>query len=163
VRIEQLVFERYGIFADRKLSFDPEAALYVVLGANEAGKTTALSAIGDLLFASVRGRIMISGTTASCCGSAAASDTPMVACIDRSPTAQGQTKYVWFDDSDQPLPGRLLASFSTDYRATQFGRGVRSNREGLCARVARNCSSAGGRLAETLAAKFGWDDGALAG
>ena len=50
MRIEYLVLDRYGIFSDRKLSFHPEAALHVVRGANEAGKTSALSAIGDLLF-----------------------------------------------------------------------------------------------------------------
>jgi uncharacterized protein YhaN len=44
------VCSQQNIFADRKLSFHPEAALHVVLGANEAGKTSALSAIGDLLF-----------------------------------------------------------------------------------------------------------------
>ena len=50
MRIERLHLERYGIFTDRSLSFRPEAALHVVLGANEGGKTSALWAIGDLLF-----------------------------------------------------------------------------------------------------------------
>lgn len=50
MRIETLTLERYGIFTDRVLSFRPDAPLHVVLGANEAGKTSALSAIGDLLF-----------------------------------------------------------------------------------------------------------------
>ncbi|MET0971577.1 MAG: AAA family ATPase, partial [Tardiphaga sp.] len=50
MRIEELVLERYGVFTDRKLAFHPQAALHVVRGANEAGKTSALSAIGDLLF-----------------------------------------------------------------------------------------------------------------
>ncbi|NEW88602.1 hypothetical protein DU475_15200, partial [Rhodopseudomonas sp. WA056] len=50
MRIEQLALERYGVFTDRVLSFAPQASLHVVLGANEAGKTSALTAIGDLLF-----------------------------------------------------------------------------------------------------------------
>src|SRR5664279_2351616 len=50
VRFEGLTLERYGIFTDRVLTFHPDAALHVVHGRNEAGKTSALSAIGDLLF-----------------------------------------------------------------------------------------------------------------
>jgi uncharacterized protein YhaN len=50
VRIERLTIERYGIFADRALVFRPDATLHIVHGANEAGKTSVLSAVGDLLF-----------------------------------------------------------------------------------------------------------------
>jgi uncharacterized protein YhaN len=50
VRIERLSLAPYGVFADRTLNFRPEAALHVVLGANESGKTTTLSAVSDLLF-----------------------------------------------------------------------------------------------------------------
>jgi chromosome segregation protein len=50
VRLERLALSPYGRFADRALSFRSDAALHVVLGANESGKTTTLSAIGDLLF-----------------------------------------------------------------------------------------------------------------
>jgi uncharacterized protein YhaN len=55
LRIERLDLSPYGRFADRRLNFSPDAALHVVLGANEAGKTTTLEAIGDFLF-EVRGR-----------------------------------------------------------------------------------------------------------
>jgi uncharacterized protein YhaN len=51
MRIEQLVLERYGHFTDHVLDFSaPEVRLSIVCGSNEAGKTTALNAIGDLLF-----------------------------------------------------------------------------------------------------------------
>lgn len=50
MRIERLHLERYGAFDDRVLEFQTEASLHVVLGANEAGKTSTLQAIGDLLF-----------------------------------------------------------------------------------------------------------------
>ena len=50
MRIAGLALERYGGFIGRALRFRADAALHVVLGANESGKTTALSAIGDLLF-----------------------------------------------------------------------------------------------------------------
>lgn len=50
MRLLSLHLERYGAFTDRVLSFRPDARLHVVLGANEAGKSTALSAVTDLLF-----------------------------------------------------------------------------------------------------------------
>lgn len=51
MRIERLLLERYGHFTGRELDFSsPEVRLHVVLGANEAGKTTALHAVRDLLF-----------------------------------------------------------------------------------------------------------------
>ncbi|WP_279599077.1 YhaN family protein [Methylobacterium sp. J-076] len=50
MRLLSLHLERYGAFTDRTLAFRPDARLHVVLGANEAGKSTALSAVTDLLF-----------------------------------------------------------------------------------------------------------------
>jgi uncharacterized protein YhaN len=50
VRLERLDLAPYGRFADRVLRLSPNAALHVVLGANESGKTTTMAAIGDLLF-----------------------------------------------------------------------------------------------------------------
>lgn len=45
-----LGLDRYGRFTDRRLDFDPAARVVVVLGANEAGKSTALAAACDVLF-----------------------------------------------------------------------------------------------------------------
>ena len=50
MRLERLTLSPYGRFADRTLEFKPEAALHVVLGLNESGKTTALTALGDLIY-----------------------------------------------------------------------------------------------------------------
>ncbi|MCJ2096128.1 AAA family ATPase [Methylobacterium sp. J-072] len=50
MRLIRLALERYGAFTDRTVTFRPEARLHVVLGANEAGKSTALAAVTDLLF-----------------------------------------------------------------------------------------------------------------
>lgn len=51
MRIEQLHLERFGIFEDVTLDFsDPKVQLHLIHGPNEAGKSTALAAIGDLLF-----------------------------------------------------------------------------------------------------------------
>lgn len=53
MRIDRLSLARYGHFTDREIELngdDGATRLHVLLGANEAGKTTALSAIADLLF-----------------------------------------------------------------------------------------------------------------
>lgn len=51
MRFSSLSLERYGHFAGCDLSFRPGAPdLHVVYGANEAGKTTSMEAVSDLLF-----------------------------------------------------------------------------------------------------------------
>lgn len=54
MRIRRLELVRYGGFADRVFDFgerrDGRPDIHLVIGANEAGKSTALQAIGDLLF-----------------------------------------------------------------------------------------------------------------
>lgn len=50
MRFLSLGFDRYGRFTGRRLDFDPAARVTVLLGANEAGKTTALAAACDALF-----------------------------------------------------------------------------------------------------------------
>lgn len=50
MRLRSLNLERYGAFTGRCLTFREGARLHVVLGANEAGKSTALVAVADLLF-----------------------------------------------------------------------------------------------------------------
>ncbi|TWF56657.1 ATP-binding protein [Neorhizobium alkalisoli] len=50
MRFNRLDILRYGALTDRSLRFRPGAGLHVVYGPNEAGKSSALSAISDLLF-----------------------------------------------------------------------------------------------------------------
>ncbi|MBT9292792.1 ATP-binding protein [Prosthecodimorpha staleyi] len=50
MRITRLDLGRYGPFSDKSLVFRPDARLHVVYGPNEAGKSTALAAVADLLF-----------------------------------------------------------------------------------------------------------------
>ena len=50
MRILNLELERYGPFTARSLAFRPDAKLHVVFGHNEAGKSSALAGITDLLF-----------------------------------------------------------------------------------------------------------------
>ena len=51
MRFVNLALERYGHFDDCTLSFRRgEPDLHVIYGANEAGKTTSMAAVSDLLF-----------------------------------------------------------------------------------------------------------------
>ncbi|WP_336798997.1 ATP-binding protein [Kaistia sp. MMO-174] len=50
MKLRSLGLERYGRFTGRVLEFDPEARVTVIVGANEAGKTTALAAVADALY-----------------------------------------------------------------------------------------------------------------
>ena len=50
MRFLSLDLIRYGHFTDRSIAFRPDAALHIVYGPNEAGKSSALSAFSDLLF-----------------------------------------------------------------------------------------------------------------
>ncbi|WP_164133899.1 AAA family ATPase, partial [Stenotrophomonas maltophilia] len=40
----------YGHFTDRVLDFEPDVPVTIIHGGNEAGKTTALAAVTDVLF-----------------------------------------------------------------------------------------------------------------
>lgn len=50
MRFTRLDILRYGALTDRAIDFRPGARLHVIYGPNEAGKSSALSAISDLLF-----------------------------------------------------------------------------------------------------------------
>ena len=50
MRIERLLIERFGHFEGLDLEFGTSPRLHVVFGPNEAGKSTLLAAISDLLF-----------------------------------------------------------------------------------------------------------------
>jgi uncharacterized protein YhaN len=50
MRLLSLELEKYGAFSGRVLNFRPDARAHIVFGVNEAGKSTALAAVTDLLF-----------------------------------------------------------------------------------------------------------------
>ena len=50
MRIVRLSLQRYGHLSDEILEFPADRGLHIILGANEAGKSTALEAIADCLF-----------------------------------------------------------------------------------------------------------------
>lgn len=149
MRIEELRFERYGPFTDRALAFRPDARLHVVLGANEAGKTSALAGIGDLLFGFGRrtdhdflheSRTLRLGATLRLEGGAALAFR-----------RRKGDKNTLLDDADKPLGDDLLApllgAVTRESFFAEFGLTARALRDG-----GQELLKAGGRLAETLAA-----------
>ena len=50
MRLLSLELEKFGAFAELRIAFRQDARLHVVYGPNEAGKSTALAAVGALLF-----------------------------------------------------------------------------------------------------------------
>lgn len=50
MRLLELHLDRFGCFTDRRITFRPDAALTVIYGPNEAGKSTALAALADVLY-----------------------------------------------------------------------------------------------------------------
>ncbi|MDB5500790.1 MAG: hypothetical protein JWR89_692, partial [Tardiphaga sp.] len=149
MRIESLTLERYGIFTDRVLSFRPDASLHVVLGANEAGKTSALSAIGDLLFgfgARTDYDFRHESKVLRIGGSFRHGDGRQLAVRRRK-----GTKNTLVDHADQPLPDDslepYLAGITRDIFAREFGLTAQALRIG-----GSELLHAGGSLAETLAA-----------
>lgn len=149
MKIQRLALERYGIFTDRTLTFRPDASLHIVYGANEAGKTSALSAIGDLLFG-FGGRtdydfrhdsksLRIGGVLLHSSG--------------RTLTIRRRkgNKNTLLDEADQPIPDDTLTPFLDGVSSAAFNREF-----GLTAQALREGGQelleAGGRLAETLAA-----------
>jgi uncharacterized protein YhaN len=149
VKIERLDLERYGIFTDRSLTFRSDAALHVVIGPNEGGKTSALSAIGDLLFG-------FGGRTAydfrhdsnklRIGGAFRHSDGRLITARRRK-----GNKNTLIGDDEQPLPddtlAPLLGGVSRDTFSREFGLTAQALRDG-----GEELIAAGGRLAETLAA-----------
>ncbi|MBN8962656.1 MAG: AAA family ATPase [Rhizobiales bacterium] len=149
MKLARLALERYGAFTDRVLTFDPEAALHIVHGANETGKTSTLSAIGDLLFGfgtrttynfkHDNNALRIGGTLLH-------SDGRQLAIRRRK-----GTKNTLLDASDQALPDDTLAPWLGGIARDTFDREFGLTAEAL-RRGGDDLLKAGGRLAETLAA-----------
>lgn len=149
MRIEHLILERYGMFADRTLSFHPEAALHVVYGVNEAGKSSTLSAVGDLLFgfgARTPYDFRHESKTLRIGGTFRHSNGRVISARRRK-----GNKNTLVDVADQSLSDDWLASLLDGISRETFSREF-----GLTAQALRDGGlellNAGGRLAETLAA-----------
>jgi uncharacterized protein YhaN len=149
VRIERLTIERYGIFADRALVFRPDATLHIVHGANEAGKTSVLSAVGDLLFGfnpRTTYDFRHDSRTLRIGGAFRHSDGRTIIARRRK-----GMKNTLVDAADQPLPDDLLVPLLNGLSREVFSREFGLTAEGL-RQGGHELLKAGGRLAETLAA-----------
>jgi chromosome segregation protein len=149
MRFERLHLERYGAFTDRILEFQSDACLHVVLGANEAGKTSALHAIGDLMFGFERRTSYdFQHEQKSLRIGARISLADGAALLIRRRKGDKNTL---LDEEDKPLAHDRLApalgSLTREAFFAEFGLTAAKLREG-----GRELLSAGGRLAETLAA-----------
>lgn len=149
MKIQSLALERYGAFTDRVLTFDPDARLHVVIGPNEAGKSSALAAITDLLFGFGKNTpydfrhesklLRVGGVFRSADGRGIA--------IRR----RKGNKNTLLDADDNALPDDVLApllgTMTRDIFTSEFGLNAQTLRDG-----GEKLLNAGGRLAETLAA-----------
>lgn len=149
MRIERLHLERYGMFTDRSFSFRPEATLHVVLGPNEGGKTSALWAMGNLLFGfdpRTDYDFRHEGKSLRVGGAFRHSDGRLIAARRRK-----GIKNTLIGDDDRVLPydtlAPLLGGLSRDAFSREFGLTAEALRDG-----GEDLLNAGGRLAETLAA-----------
>ena len=149
MRIERLTLAPYGRFADRALSFCPGAALHVVLGANESGKTTTLSAVSDLLFgfptqttydfAHDMRLLRVGGALRMADGS-----------LQGLKRRKG-AKNTLVDENDRPLPDDHLQRWLGPVDRAQFGAEFGLTAEAL-RKGGRDLLRERGGLAETLAA-----------
>lgn len=148
MRFTRLDLERYGRFEDKTLLFRPDATLHVVLGANEGGKTTALTAIADLLY----------GISTSTIYNFQHDNKNLRIGAELLLRDGGRLSFrrrkgnqnTLLDANDEPLPddflGRALGTVSRDVFNKEFGLTAASLRQG-----GEELLKAGGKLAETLA------------
>ncbi|MCJ2075708.1 AAA family ATPase [Methylobacterium sp. E-016] len=147
MRLLSLDLERYGPFTGRRVDFRADARLHVVLGANEAGKSSALAAVTDLLFG-------IGTRTAY----AFLHEMPQLRIGAEIGSADGRTlcfrrrkgnRNTLVDADDAPLPETVLAPFlgglTREVFCRAFGLDANSLREG-----AREMLLAEGELGASL-------------
>jgi len=122
MRITRLNLMRYGALTDRELVFRPGAAIHVVHGANEAGKSTALAALSDLLFgfgARKTHDFLHEGTLLRVAATLEARDGRRIAFRRR----RGNKNTLLSDSEDeQPLPDDALRPFLGGLSRTVFER-----------------------------------------
>ncbi len=128
MRIRRLDLLRYGHLADLALEFPADVALHVVHGANEAGKSTALSAISDALFGFAHRSdydFRHGGTQLRIGFTLVAEDGTEAAFIRR----KGRTNTLT-DPSGEPMPDVALRRFlgGIDRKAFEQGFGLNATR-----------------------------------
>jgi uncharacterized protein YhaN len=152
MRLLRLDLLRYGHLTDVSLEFPREAALHVVLGPNEAGKSTALEAIGDALFGFPHqtGRDFLHAAKDLRIGFTLADRAGTAASFQRRKGRQGTL----LDEEDRPVPEEALRRFlggaDRDVFERSFGLDGERLREG-----GRDLLKSGGESGESLLAGLG--------
>ena len=132
MRLTRLDLLKYGAFEGRSLTLRPDAKLHVIFGANEAGKSSTLAAVSDLLFGFPSrtpydfrfkaSELRLGGEVASRTGA-------RLAFVRRK-----GTKNTLLDLADKPLDDAALAPFlgqmTRDIFASAFGLNAKALREG---------------------------------
>ena len=132
MRLTRLDLLKYGAFESRSLTLRPDAKLHVIFGANEAGKSSTLAAVSDLLFGFPSrtpydfrfkaSELRLAGEVASRAGA-------RLAFVRRK-----GTKNTLLDLADKPLDDAALAPFlgqmTRDIFASAFGLNAKALREG---------------------------------
>lgn len=147
MRLLQLDLERYGHFTDKRLEFRPDACLHVVYGRNEAGKSSSLDAIGDLLFGfphSTRYDFVHDKTRLGIGATIENKDALRLSFKRRK-----GTKNTLLDEANQPLPEDALQPFLGGVNKTVFAQAFGLSKESLRAgaqEMLRNGGEAGSSL-----------------
>lgn len=120
MRLTRLMLGRYGHLSDVDLVFPPGPGLHIVLGANEAGKSTALAAIGDCLFGFPHRTsfAFLHATRDLRIGAALQARDGREATFFRR---KGR-KEPLFDEQDSPLPETAIAAFLSGATRDRFDR-----------------------------------------
>jgi uncharacterized protein YhaN len=130
MRLLDLAFERYGPFDGLRLSFDPEAKVHIVYGANEAGKSSALAALGDLFYGAPRGAYSFLRPRDMRLAAALRGRNGQILQFSRRRGARNTL----LDSAGAPLPDDALAPFlggaTRDMFQRAFGLDAASLREG---------------------------------
>jgi uncharacterized protein YhaN len=149
MRLLELHLDRFGCFPDRRLNFRADAALTVIYGANEAGKSTALAAIADVLYGiEARSPFDFLHRYADMrLGAAIAGEDGKRFEFRRRKGNQNTL----LDADEAPVPEDALAAFLGSVDRTLFLDAFGLNRERLRA-GARRLIDGGGKVGETLLA-----------
>jgi chromosome segregation protein len=120
MRLTRLILGRYGHLDDVELTFPADQGLHIVTGANEAGKSTALAAIGDCLFGFPHRTpfAFLHATRDLRIGAT------LLAADGRENTffrRKGRKEHL-FDGQDRPLPESAIAAFLSGATRERFDR-----------------------------------------
>jgi uncharacterized protein YhaN len=149
MRLLELHLDRFGCFTDRRLTFRPDAALTVIYGANEAGKSTALAAIADVLYGiEDRSQFRFQHDYPNMRIGATIADSEGKRLSFRRRKGKQNTL---LDTHEAPLPEDALAAFLGNVDRNLFLDAFGLNRARLRA-GAKQLIDGGGRVGETLLA-----------